>query len=455
MANLKETTQWEEGIYQIETSDPVMGGENGIDNKPLRQLANRTAYLKQELETAQQATTTALNGKAPTTHQHAIADITGLQDALKDSAISLNNSLTSDAQNQALTAAMGKKLQDEKLGNAGNQTLDGALTVGKASEWAAIKMPSGSGIWTIETRPDTAIASAGSLRMQFKYEEVGNAARYLYFPDIGTGNTVAYQNWVNAGFVALSGNQTINGIKTFANLRTSGEVMAGGLVSTSYQSDWVGFQARQPVEGKYGFFDVVVNNITRGGLQVGTEGAGRYYARLMVTPAGATNTDRRVAGLTVYDGSIHSHAYGWLHYGFVRAGTGVGQNHAHEVKIGWDGSSRLKATVDTHDLGNLVFDGHFPVQRTESGYQKLPNGLVLQWGRIHGHVGSMSGRATFPIAFPNACYSVVLSQHSVNNNAYILRNHVPDQSGFGYGEDTFGGNARGQAVIASWIAIGS
>lgn len=82
MANLKETTQWEEGIYQIETSDPVMGGENGIDNKPLRQLANRTAYLKQALETAEQNNTTALNGKAAATHSHAIADITNLQAAL-------------------------------------------------------------------------------------------------------------------------------------------------------------------------------------------------------------------------------------------------------------------------------------------------------------------------------------------------------------------------------------
>ena len=50
MANLQETGVWEEGIYQLETSDPVMGGANGVDNKPLRQLANRTGYLKKKLE---------------------------------------------------------------------------------------------------------------------------------------------------------------------------------------------------------------------------------------------------------------------------------------------------------------------------------------------------------------------------------------------------------------------
>jgi hypothetical protein len=48
MADLQETAQWEAGIYQIEESDPVQGGPNGIDNLPHKQLANRTAYLKQE-----------------------------------------------------------------------------------------------------------------------------------------------------------------------------------------------------------------------------------------------------------------------------------------------------------------------------------------------------------------------------------------------------------------------
>ncbi|OOS08093.1 Phage tail fibre repeat-containing protein [Moraxella cuniculi DSM 21768] len=49
MANLQETSTWEAGIYQLETSDPVMGGENGVDNRAPRQLANRTLWLKNKL----------------------------------------------------------------------------------------------------------------------------------------------------------------------------------------------------------------------------------------------------------------------------------------------------------------------------------------------------------------------------------------------------------------------
>lgn len=56
MAFLTESSEWEDGIYQLETSDPVLGGPSGISNQQGKQLANRTLYLKDTLE----ATTAAL-----------------------------------------------------------------------------------------------------------------------------------------------------------------------------------------------------------------------------------------------------------------------------------------------------------------------------------------------------------------------------------------------------------
>ncbi|MGE4827804.1 hypothetical protein [Yersinia enterocolitica] len=50
MANLPETPQWEDGVYQIEVSDPVLGGPDGISNRQAKQLASRTSYLKQQVE---------------------------------------------------------------------------------------------------------------------------------------------------------------------------------------------------------------------------------------------------------------------------------------------------------------------------------------------------------------------------------------------------------------------
>jgi hypothetical protein len=46
MANLNESDQWGEGIYQLEEDDPVLGGPTGIDNRAPRELANRSRYQR-------------------------------------------------------------------------------------------------------------------------------------------------------------------------------------------------------------------------------------------------------------------------------------------------------------------------------------------------------------------------------------------------------------------------
>ncbi|MFQ2188681.1 hypothetical protein [Aeromonas jandaei] len=50
MASVQETPSYDAGIYQIETTDPVLGGPNGIANAQAKGLANRTAFLKQQID---------------------------------------------------------------------------------------------------------------------------------------------------------------------------------------------------------------------------------------------------------------------------------------------------------------------------------------------------------------------------------------------------------------------
>ena len=49
MANVTEQSNWEVGVYQIETSDAVIGGVGGIANRQALQLANRTLWLKNQV----------------------------------------------------------------------------------------------------------------------------------------------------------------------------------------------------------------------------------------------------------------------------------------------------------------------------------------------------------------------------------------------------------------------
>lgn len=57
--NLPESGSWEDGVYQLKTTDPVVGGTpnlpagQGISNVPLQQLANRTSYLKTAVDALQ------------------------------------------------------------------------------------------------------------------------------------------------------------------------------------------------------------------------------------------------------------------------------------------------------------------------------------------------------------------------------------------------------------------
>ncbi|MFP9470334.1 hypothetical protein AB6D37_16555 [Pectobacterium brasiliense] len=52
MANLPESPNWTDGVYQIERNDPVGGGPDGAANKPLKDLTNRTRWLYQKFNTA-------------------------------------------------------------------------------------------------------------------------------------------------------------------------------------------------------------------------------------------------------------------------------------------------------------------------------------------------------------------------------------------------------------------
>lgn len=66
MTNLTESPVWESGIFRLETTTPTLGGPvsfsggvpiTGHDNAQAQQLANRTTYLKQQVETNYPLTT--------------------------------------------------------------------------------------------------------------------------------------------------------------------------------------------------------------------------------------------------------------------------------------------------------------------------------------------------------------------------------------------------------------
>ncbi|MCR1837489.1 MULTISPECIES: tail fiber protein [Rodentibacter] len=255
MANLKEQEKWEDGIYQIEENDPVLGGENGITNKPAKQLANRTLWLKKALElltgkskpkdlTADSASNADKDG-----HSHALPKSSTSQQGI----VQLDDTWESDSREKAPTARVIKAMKqlfdsltrnlsnyipNSKKSNAvnspssetvatsaaaktafdkgvealnkanqvdaatlkknGNQSINGVLkaeNVGNA--WAAYKFGAKQGEWQIEVHPDS--HTTGNRRFNMLWSPNGGNRVYLSFPHIGDGGeTVAYQSFVNA-----------------------------------------------------------------------------------------------------------------------------------------------------------------------------------------------------------------------------------------------------------------
>lgn len=126
MAGLILTPEWTEEIYQLETSDPVMGGPDGIDNRQAIQLGKRTEYLKQEVEkralsqspkftgipTAPTASVGTKNQQLATTQfvANAIAALVGSAPATLDTLAEIAAALGADANlKETLLAEIAKK----------------------------------------------------------------------------------------------------------------------------------------------------------------------------------------------------------------------------------------------------------------------------------------------------------------------------------------------------------
>lgn len=73
-------------------------------------------------------------------------------------------------------------------------------------------------------------------------------------------------------------------------------------------------------------------------------------------------------------------------------------SHTHTAAQISDWDSALAQSV------SQAVAGAFPAQKADNGYLKLPNGLILQWGKVaSGWPGEGPYTVTFPIAFPNKC----------------------------------------------------
>lgn len=102
-----------------------------------------------------------------------------------------------------------------------------------------------------------------------------------------------------------------------------------------------------------------------------------------------------------------------------------------------------------------MFANEFVASLAGNGYQKLPSGLIVQWG-VTGYVGNGAVLAiTFPITFPNGylcalCNPISSGANTASYSASISSSPAPSVSAM-----TISNNSAGSGpLFANWLAIG-
>lgn len=123
-------------------------------------------------------------------------------------------------------------------------------------------------------------------------------------------------------------------------------------------------------------------------------------------------------------------------------------------------ATALKAALGTlyaplsSALTTAAFTGTNQLKAT-SGYQKLPGGLIIQWGRTGNYTGESGLIVTLPIAFPTACLSAVATTElsSAQNADSWAQVYAVTETSIGIYTQQ-GANANGYPMTARYMAIG-
>ena len=110
-----------------------------------------------------------------------------------------------------------------------------------------------------------------------------------------------------------------------------------------------------------------------------------------------------------------------------------------------DNSTKLATTAFIQSL--------FGKALTASGYQKLPSGIIIQWGGNTLFTNQTLNTVTFPIAFPTACFQMMASLGTSINLTSITSGVGAAAISLTQGQVAIAATSAG-TLGAAWLAIG-
>lgn len=431
MANITEelnNPQWSEGIYQLETTDPVLGGPNGIANRQAKELAARTQYLKKKQE----------------------EDKPGAASTTKAGIVQLSSATNSDREDVAATSKAVKIAYDKAEESAGK-----GLPVGAVIGFPrAVSSPEGylkadGSTFAQATYPDLYRVLGGNKLPKLTRSDVGMTA-YFAFDDIPDG-------WIKYDEIAAKVTQAAYPELYRKLVAQYGSIdavpkaedrfirnAAGGLTVGTQQGDAI---RNITGEAKYGYDgDTVYDPAaaasssaiyypdrkapdTVNNMSVFSNAANNWrplvFDASRAVPTADENRPKAIAMVLCIkaQNSLDDVVWWVKAYGAV---SNAGVLDASTLAAGLQNKSDKGHThraAEISDLGEAVkqqMAAAMQHQASTNGYTKLPNDLIDQWGEVlMSWQGEGPVKVTFPIAFPNACYNVQITAKSSGRSGWV------------------------------------
>ena len=401
MANLKEQEKWEDGVYQIEENDPVLGGENGVTNRPIKQLANRTTWLKKALEllgkkaAPKDLTASSVSAVVQDGHTHKLPSGTLLEKGI----VKLNSQVTNDSEQEAATPKAVKTAYDKAVeakeaanaaqtsANAAQRTADDGVLKANAAQTSAN---------AAQRTADDGVLKANAAQTS------ANAAQRTANDGVSKAN--AAQRTANDGVSKANAAQTS---ADKADSNANGRVSKGGDTLTGILRS-VGIASKQFGMGAYS------EQYTSGAPymveETGSKDKNTYHPFVKGRVRSSNHYGAAFSfGYTTKQGDGDGFGRGIINLIEDNGKTRIwGFEHNGEFRSAGD-----VITSSGKSLNTAVQLSDYRSQWGATGWVKLPNGLILQWGKTPVIHDENSKDIVFPIAFPNKVLNIQLTENQM------------------------------------------
>lgn len=373
MANVPESATFDAGIYQIEITDAVIGGVNGISNLQAKGLANRTTWLKAQVDALN-----ALKGMGIQAFSAGSSYVGGQQSIYQKNIWQANTTISPGAFNPANWTRQLGVAAESALADA-VPLMDGTAAVGTSTDLARED----------HVHPiDTTRAPLASPVL------TGNPTGPTA-PQFDTDFSLATTEFVQR---ALGNKQAVKTVITTPVALTTADV--GKLIDCYDAASVVNLPLGSTVTPGATFLLYTAKALT---LQASGGNLISPY------PGAAT-----VASISIPLGTV--------------------------CEVVWNGA-----------LWRVNVQGAGILSLAKNGYQKLPSGLIIQWGQgSSGASGNL--QQTLPIAFSITHFVAVASSQSESNPSLFSAVFSLTQTSIEVRVRTLTGEAANAPV--SWVAFG-